>query len=140
LSVKVTPEGRLPVSLIAAVGLADVFTVKLPALPTSNVVPDPDVIVGASGPLLTVSVKVCEASVPTPLVAVIVSGYVPSVPSAAEPESVAVPFPLSTNETPVGSGPLSEMADVGYPVVVTLKLSELPVENVLASVEVIAGA
>ena len=43
------------------------------------------------------------ALVPTPLLAVRVSKYVPPLPDVGVPLSVAVPFPLSLNVTPVGS-------------------------------------
>ena len=71
LSLKVTPEGRTPVSERPAVGKPVVVTVKLPALPAVKVVLAPEVMAAAWS---TVSVKDCEASGLTPLVAEIVNG------------------------------------------------------------------
>ena len=42
--------------------------------------------------------------------AVKVSAYVPPEPDGGLPASVAVPFPWSTNVTPVGNAPLTVMA------------------------------
>jgi hypothetical protein len=138
LGVNVTPLGNVPVALTVGVGLPVAVTVKLPAVPTVNVVLAPLVIAGA---WLTVSVKLCVAAVPTPLLAVIVSGYVPPVPVAGVPPSVAVPFPLFVNVTPLGSAPLSLIDDtVGFPVVVTAKLPAVPTVNVVLLPLVIAGA
>ena len=97
---------------------------------------DADVVVGSC----TVSVKVCEASGEIPFEAVIVRGYVPPVPSAGVPESVAVPSPLSVNETPDGSAPDSLSDGVGTPLVVTVKLPARPVWNVVFEALVMAGA
>ncbi len=47
---------------------------------------------------------------PTPLSAVTLRAKVPEVPIAGVPDSVAVPSPLSTNVTPLGSAPLSVRA------------------------------
>ena len=56
-------------------------------------------------------------ALPAELVAVIVIGKLPE--AVAVPLRVAVPFPLSTNVTPLGRLPDSVMAGVGVPVVVT---------------------
>ena len=61
----------------------------------------------------TVSVKLCDALGSVPLVAVIMSGYVPALPSTGIPEIVAVPFPLPTTVTPAGSAPVSVRAAGG---------------------------
>jgi hypothetical protein len=53
---------------------------------------------------------------------------------------VAVPLPLSAKVTPEGSAPVSESDGVGVPVVVTVKLSEVPVEKTTEFVDVMAGA
>ena len=74
LSTKVTPEGRAPVLERLAVGFPLDPTVNVPALPAVKVVLEPEVMLGASGPLLTVSVKDCAASGLIPLLAVIVKG------------------------------------------------------------------
>ena len=60
--------------------------------------------------------------VPTPLLAVNVREYVPPLPDAGVPPKVAVPFPLSTNVSPLGSVPVSVNDGVGVPVVVTVKV------------------
>jgi hypothetical protein len=60
--------------------------------------------------------------------------------AAAVPLNVAVPFPLSTNPTPPGSFPLSVMAGVGTPVVVTVNESAEPAWKLAALALVIAGA
>ena len=59
---------------------------------------------------------------------------------AGVPASVAVPSPLSTKVTPVGSAPVSLSAAVGNPVVVTVNVPSVPVVNVVLSALVIAGA
>jgi len=136
LFVKVTPLGRAPDSLSAGVGNPVVVTVKLPAVPTANVVLFALVIAGA---WFTVNVKLWVAAVPTPLLAVIVSEYVPPVPVGV-PLRVAVPFPLSVKVTPLGRVPDSLSAGVGDPVVVTVKLPAVPTVNVVLFALVIAGA
>ena len=75
LSVNVTPEGRLPVSLSEAVGLPVEVTVKVPADPAVKVVLEPLVMAGAA---LTVRVNDWVASEPTPLLAVMVIGKLPA--------------------------------------------------------------
>jgi hypothetical protein len=65
---------------------------------------------------------------------------VPAVPDAGVPLSVAVPFPLLTNVTPLGSAPLSLTDGVGVPVAVTVKLPAVPTVNVVLLALVIAGA
>ncbi len=60
-----------PVLVSAGAGVPVVVTVKLPALPTTNVAVLALVIAGA---WLTVSVNAWLADEPTPLLAVIVSG------------------------------------------------------------------
>ena len=64
----------------------------------------------------------------------------PAVPDAGVPLSVAVPFPLVTNVTPLGSAPLSLTDGVGVPVAVTVKLPAVPTVNVVLLALVIAGA
>ena len=80
------------------------------------------------------------ASGSTPLAAVIVSGYEPSVPTSGVPARVAVPLPLSTKVTPEGSGPVSLRAGVGNPVVVTVNVLSMPTANAVVAALVIAGA
>ncbi len=69
--VKVTPLGKVPLTLKVGDGKPVFVTVKLPALPTVNVVLFALVIAGA---WFTVRVKFCMALLPTPLLAVKVSG------------------------------------------------------------------
>ena len=51
-----------------------------------------------------------------------------------------MPFPLSVNDTPVGSAPLSDKLGAGVPVAVTVKLPALPTTNEAVSTELIVGA
>src|SRR5580704_19607009 len=88
----------------------------------------------------TVSVKDCVAAVPTPLLAVIVIGYVPAVPAAGVPASVAVPLPLSLKVTGLGNDPDSLRAGVGEPVVVTVKLPAAFTAKLVLFALVIVGA
>ena len=128
----------MPVSVSDGVGAPVVVTVKLPAAPTVNVVLLGLVIAGV---WFTVRVKLWLAGVPTPLLAVIVREYVPALPDAGVPLSVAVPFPLFTNVTPLGSAPVSVSDGVGVPVVVTVKkLSGESTKNVVLLALVMLGA
>jgi hypothetical protein len=74
------------------------------------------------------------------LLAVIVSEYVLPLPDAGVPLSLAVPFPLFTNVTPLGSVPVSVSVGAGVPVVVTVRLPAVPTVNVVLLALVIAGA
>ena len=74
------------------------------------------------------------------MLAVKVRGYVPAVPDAGVPLSVAVPFPLFVKVTPLGSAPDSVRDGVGDPVVVTVKLPAVPTVNVVLLALVIVGA
>jgi hypothetical protein len=141
LFTNVTPLGSVPVSVSVGVGDPVVVTVKLPdVLPTVNVVVFALVIAGAVCAVFTVRVKPWLAGVPTPLLAVMVREYVPPLPAAGVPLNVAVPFPLFTNVTPLGSAPVSVSVGVGDPVVVTVKLPAVPTVNVVLLALVIAGA
>ena len=51
-----------------------------------------------------------------------------------------MPLPLSRNVTPAGSAPVSVSVAVGMPVVVTVKVFDVPSANVVLSALVIAGA
>ena len=135
LSAKPTPAGSVPVSERESVGLPVEVTVKLPALPSVNVVELADVMAGAAS---TVRVKDWVAGLPTPLVAVMVKGKLP--PTEGVPARVAVPLPWSTKVTPAGSVPVSERPALGLPVEVTVKLPALPVVKVVELAEVMAGA
>ena len=61
-------------------------------------------------------------------------------PVAGVPDSVAVPSPLSTKVTPLGSAPDSESWGDGSPVVVTVNAPDDPSWKVVAAAEVIDGA
>jgi len=74
------------------------------------------------------------------LLAVIVREYVPALPDAGVPLSVAVPFPLFTNVTPLGSVPVFVSDGFGVPVVVTVKLPAVPTANVVLVALVMLGA
>jgi len=133
-----TPVGSVPVSLNVGAGVPVAITVNVPAVPTVNVVLLPLVITGA---VSTVSVKLCVARVPTPLVAVNVMGYMPTLPGAGVPLSVPVPFPLSTKVTPPGKvAPPSLRAGSGKPVVITVNDPAEPTVNVTLFALVIIGA
>ena len=76
LSSKVTPAGKVPVSLIFGVGLPVAVTMKLPAVPAVKAAALALVITGARGTVaaaVTVKVKDWVASGRTPLAALIVS-------------------------------------------------------------------
>jgi hypothetical protein len=70
LSTNVTPVGSAPVSVSDGAGDPVVVAVKLPAVPTVNVVALALVIDGATWAVFIVKVKLCVAAVPTPLFAV----------------------------------------------------------------------
>ena len=136
MSVKVTPLGSPPASVREGVGKPVAVTANVPAAPTVNVALVPLVIAGAWS---TVSVKVCVASVPIPLCALMDREYVLPVPAAGVPLRVAVPFLLSTKVTPVGSAPVSVRDGAGKPDVVTVNDPAPPTVNVALLVLVIAA-
>ena len=72
--------------------------------------------------------------------ATMVTGYVPALPDAGVPLSVAVPFPLLVKVTPLGSAPVSVSDGAGVPVVVTVKLPAAPTVKVILLALVMAGA
>jgi hypothetical protein len=92
------------------------------------------------GGLATVRVKICVASDPTPLCAVIVSTSTSSVPDKEVPASVAVPFPLSIKVIPAGNIPVSLNDGAGNPIVVTVKVPATPTSNVVLFALVMDGA
>ena len=61
------------------------------------------------------------------------------VPTAGVPARLAVPSPLSTNVTPVGSGPVSVNEGTGNPSVVTRKEPGVCSVKVVPLPEVMAG-
>ena len=60
-------------------------------------------------------------------------------PGRGVPDSVAVPFSLSTKVTPAGKVPVSLIPGVGLPVAVTVKVRNLPAVNEAVLALVIAG-
>jgi hypothetical protein len=140
LATNIMPLGSAPASVMDGAGSPVVVTVKLPVPPTVNVVLLALVIVGAVCAIFTVKVKVWLAGVPMPLLAVKVTGYVPEVPGAGVPLSVAVPFALATNVTPLGRVPVSVRVGVGVPVAITVKVPFVPTENVVLLALVMVGA
>ena len=85
--------------------------------------------------LFTLSVKFCVASVPTPLFAVMVIGYVPTVPNAGVPLST----PAEVKVTPLGSAPVSVKLGAGKPVALTVNDPTVFTVNVALLALVIAG-
>jgi hypothetical protein len=108
----------------------------VPAVPTVKLAVEALVMVGAEA---LVKVNDWLTGVPCPLDAVIVSGKAPPVPVAEVPEMVAVPFPLSLKDSPLGRLPVSLSAGVGDPVVVTVKLKTRPTTEVAALALVMVG-
>src|SRR5262249_20940803 len=98
--VSVRPVGSVPVNVI--VGAGKLLVVIEKALRTLSVKFAVFALVNAPASL-TVSVKLCVAAAPTPLVAVIVSACTPPVPAAGVPPIVAVPSPLSWKNIPLGT-------------------------------------
>jgi hypothetical protein len=113
------------------------ITVNVAAVPIVNVVLFALVMAGAA---LTVRVKFCVASGDAELCALKTMLYVPSLPAAGIPARVPVPFPLSTNDTPVGRDPVLVNDGAGEPAVVTVKVPANPVVKVVLLALVIAGA
>ncbi len=122
LPTRVTPLGRAPVSVKVTFGKPVAVTVNDPVVPTSKVVLLPLVIAGTDS---TSNANDCVA-VLMELVAFIVSAYCPKFPEGTVPAKVAVPFPLSVKVTPPGSTPVSVIAGVGVPVVVTVNEPTVP--------------
>ena len=92
---------------------AATVAVIVTGLPRPTVMGDAVTVITTPRPM-TVSVKLWVALGATPLVAVMVKGKVPALPSAGVPARVAVPSPLSVNVTPDGSvAPPSERVSVG---------------------------
>src|ERR1700691_617841 len=131
-ALNVTPLGSVPVSLSVGVGEPVAVTVNVPAVPTTKLVLFALVIAGA---LPTVSVNVCTALLPTPLLAVnvILNGL----------PVVDVGVPLSTpfvKLTPLGSAPDPVIVGAGTPRAVGVKLPPAPAAKVVLFALVNAGA
>jgi hypothetical protein len=108
LSTKVTPVGKLPVSVIVGVGHvpAPVVTVIEFDVPVVKTV---EAALEIDGVWLTTRVNDIVAAVPTPFVARTRTEYVPPVPVAGVPEST----PAEESVTPDGSAPVSEKVALG---------------------------
>jgi hypothetical protein len=111
-STSVTPAGKAPDSVMAAVGEPVVLTVKLSGDATVAVVLAALVMVGIWAPVVTRRLKLCVTT-PAVEVAVTVRGKVPVSPGV--PDKVAVPVP-SAKIRPFGSVPVSVMAGDGVPI------------------------
>jgi hypothetical protein len=86
--------------------------------------------------LLTVSVKGWLAGVPTPLVAVIVMGKLPTVPSAGVPLST----PADDSVMPLGNEPVSLNVGAGNPVAATVNVPAVFTVKAVLLTLVIIGA
>src|SRR5688572_22464593 len=134
LVLKLRPLGKLPVRLKLGAGKPVAVGVYVFAAPATKVVVAAPLMPGA---WFTVSVKLCDAAEPTPLLALSVSEYVPPLPPAGVPESTPV---VVFSVTPLGRLPVTPNVGAGSPDAVTVKLPALPTVNVLELAEVIAGA
>ena len=110
-----------------------------------SVVEVPAVMIGAAavklvnaGAATTLNVKGCVAFGNVPLLAVMVIDEL--LTAAADPEIVAVPFPLSVKFTPLGNDPVLARVETGLPVVVTVKVPLVPAVKATLFALVIAGA
>ena len=162
----VTPAAFVAVNLIgntpAVEGTPD--NVAVPSVPALNVMPfgnDPVVIVGTGEPVVvTVNEKavpasvlaeaglvncgswatvstICRVRIVAPLIAVMVSGYDPAVPTAGVPLIVPAPG-AGANVTPAGSAPASETVGAGTPVAVMLIVPARPTTIAVLPVMLIA--
>jgi hypothetical protein len=113
-------------------GIPVAVAVKDPAAPTVNVVLGPLVMAGA---WLTVNVKFCVASGVTPLLAVMMMGYVPPVFAAGVPLSTP-----AEKVRPAGNVPVALKAGVGNPVAVGVNDAATPGLNEAVGPLVMAGA
>jgi len=93
-------------------------------------------VVNAAVALFTVRVKACGASGLMPLLALIVIGYEPTLPSAGVPLNT----PAVVNVTPLGNAPVSLKVGAGKPVAVAVNDPALSTVNVALFALVMAGA
>src|SRR5579871_200443 len=124
--VNVTPAGSAPASRSAGSGDPVAVTVNAPGAPSWKVMLFALVMAAGIAVWLTMSEKLCMASLPSPLSAVKVIEYVPGlagVPPNSPVEELKV--------TPFGSAPASLNVGEGKPVAVTLKLLGAPAVNVV---------
>lgn len=136
LEERVTPVGNVPVSLNVGGGEPVADTVKVPAVPSINVVADTVVMVGALfvAEGLTTNEKLCVTGDPTPLVAVMVIGKVPLCVGVPPKE-------LNPKAIPVGRVPDIVNGDgAGVPVAVAVNVCPAtPCVNVAVFVDVNTG-
>jgi len=130
---RVIPPGRAPDSVIVGVGNPVAVTWNELAIPMMKVLLFPLVMAGGWS---TVSVKLCVALGPTPLLAMMVNVYMPPVPAAGVPRST----PNEVNATPLGRAPDSVKVGAGNPVAVTANEPNVPTVKVVWFALVIAGA
>jgi hypothetical protein len=109
LSVNDNPAGSWLVVLMAAVGDPVVVTETESAVPAVSVV---SAALVNSGAWSTVIIRSWTA-LPAVSVAVNVTGQVPSEPAAGVPDTIAVPSPLSANDSPEGNVPDWEISETG---------------------------
>ena len=130
-----TPLGSVPLSEKEfGAGVPVAVTVKVPSVPTVNVVLfELVIVIGAT----TVSVKDCVALGTTPFCALIVTGYAPTAPATGVPLSTPV---IGFNPTPPGSVPEIEYVGAGDPVAVIVKELAAPYVNAVEAALVIDGA
>jgi hypothetical protein len=145
LSLKLTPEGSAPVSLMAvAAGYpAVVLTVKEPDRPVVNVAWSALVMVGDSS---TNRVKDWLTLTLVSVVATRVSACEPSLPAGGVPFSDPVPFPLSTSVSQLGRDVAVRVTEVDAdvwtekePATPTWNRVELPLVNVKGEVALAVG-
>ena len=106
---EVHPRGQRAGGDSAGAGAPLVATLKVPDLAAVKVAVVALVMAGA---WVTTSENVWTTD-PAAFLAVILRVYVLAVPAAGVPERVAVPLPLSTKVTPLGSVPVEVSAGVG---------------------------
>ena len=137
LSRKVTPAGKAPVSVMAAVGNPVVVMVNEPAWPTvegggagggdrRGLLDGQGEVLGRAG---SNAIGGREGE----------RNRSRRYPLPVRPASVAVPLWLSVRVTPAGSEPVSVMEAVGYPVVVMVNEPDWPTVKLLLSALVIVG-
>ena len=137
LTLNRTPEGRAPDSESVGAGNPVEVTAKVPATPAVKSVLLALVIRGGA---FTESVKLCVASAPIPLCAVMVMVKLPAVPADGVPLMFAVPLPLLMKFTPAGNAPVSVRIGAGLPDATTVNDPNVPTtKDVLVAVGVVGA-
>jgi len=138
--VKVTPEGRAPVSVKVGAGEPVAVTVKVPAEPAVKVVLLALVMAGA---WLTVKVNFCVAAVPTPFEALMQMVKDPALAGVPERRPAVLKVtPLGSVEGTQAPAPKAvlEKVGAGTPEAVAWKLPAVPTVKVVLVTLVMAGA